>query len=248
MMRSVLIPLSIAIVAVLVVAAASIGFARHENHVALERAYAMMNDSDRLKVNESTLEDTLQFVRKYRGDERSSKPTGICQRSDCIAETNASPSFYGRHTWLIPVVKRIGVQVFEFNVTLWVEDGKLTAIEEIFFVPRAVGADVYVETMTSNPAERNCRHPSYQLHPGFMTSYRERYGTPEFTYWTNARRPQEAPPRPRMNLNCVTTLAGCQSIAQILPSGWIQHQADQPKIEALQRTTRAANDSEASCK
>jgi hypothetical protein len=248
MMRSVLIPLSIAIVAVLVVGAASIGFARHENHVALERAYAMMNDSDRLKVNESTLEDTLQFVRKYRGDERSSKPTGICQRSDCIAETNASPSFYGRHTWLIPVVKRIGVQVFEFNVTLWVEDGKLTAIEEIFFVPRAVGADVYVETMTSNPAERNCRHPSYQLHPGFMTSYRERYGTPEFTYWTNARRPQEAPTRPRMNLNCVTTLAGCQSIAQILPSGWIQHQADQPKIEAPQRTTRAANDAEASCK
>ena len=57
------------------------------------------------------------------------------------------------------------VLVFEFNITLWVEDGKLTAVEEIFFVPRSVGADVYVATMTSNPAERNCRHPSYQLSP-----------------------------------------------------------------------------------
>ena len=248
MMRSGLIPLSIAIFAVLVAAAASVGFARHENHVALELAYAMMSDSDQLKVNESTLEEVLQFVRKYRGEERSSRPAGTCQPSDCMAEANVSPSFYGRHTWLIPVVKRIGVQVFEFNVTLWVENGQLTAIEETFFVPRAVGADVYVEAITSNPAERNCRYPSYELHPGFMTSYRERYGTPEFTYWANARRPQEAPPRPRMNLNCVTTLAGCQSIDQILPAAWIEHQADQPKIEALQRRTPAANDSEASCK
>ena len=103
LMRSVLIPLSIAIVAVLVAAVASIDFARHENHVALERAHAIMSDTDHLKVNESTLEDVRQFVRKYRGEERSSKPTGSCQPSDCMAETNVSPSFYGGHTWLIPV-------------------------------------------------------------------------------------------------------------------------------------------------
>jgi hypothetical protein len=149
---------------------------------------------------------------------------------------------------LIRPVKRIGVHVFEFNVTLWVEDGKLTAIEETFFVPRAVGAEVYVVAMTSNPAERNCKNLSYQLHPGFITSYQERYGTPEFTNWTNARRPHEAPPRPRMDLNCVTTLAGCQSVAEILPSAWIQYQGDQPKIEALQKTAPAANVSDTSCR
>lgn len=133
------------------------------------------------------------------------------------------------------------MQVFEFTVTVWVEDGKLTAVEEIFLVPKAVGADVYVATMTSNPAERNCRNLSYQLHPGFISSYQERYGAPEFTYWTSGRKPQDAPARPRMNLDCVTTLGGCYSIGQILPSAWIQYQADQPKIEALRKAAPTEN-------
>ena len=239
---------SVTITVGLLAVVAGVGVARDSNRVALERAYAMMDDAESLKVNVASLDDVLSYVKKYQGEMRSSKPKGDCQPSDCMAEMNVYPSFYMRHTWLIPVIKRAGVQVFEFNVTLWVEDGKLTAVEETFFVPRAVGADVHVTSMTSNPAERNCRSLSYQLHPGFITSYQERYGTPEFTYWTNGRKLQEAPLRPRMNFDCVTTMSGCQSVAQILPSAWAQHQVDVPKIEALQRTTRAANDSEASCR
>jgi hypothetical protein len=227
---------------------AGVGVARDMNRVALERAYAIMDDAKSLKVNVASLNDVLSYVKKYQGEARSSKPTGDCQPSDCMSEINVYPSFYMGHTWLIPLIKRAGVQVFEFNVTLWVEDGTLTAVEETFLVPRAVGADVHVTSMTSNPAERNCRSLSYQLHPGFITSYQERYGTPEFTYWINGRKLQEAPPPPRMNLDCVTTMSGCQSVAQILPSAWTQHQVDLPKIEALQKTMAAANASETSCR
>jgi hypothetical protein len=247
-MRSLLVLVSISIGAVLLATTVIIGLARHENHIALERAYAMMRDADHLKVNEATLEDVLLFVKKYQGEERSSKPTGSCQRSDCMAETNVSPSFYAKHTALIPVVKRIGVHVFELNVTLWVEDGRLTALEEIFFVPRAVGADMYVTTMISNPGERNCRNISYQLHPGFITSYRERYGAPEFTYWSNARNPQDPLSMRGMDLDCVTTISGCRSVSQVLPYAWARHVADQPKIEVLQKTTPSANAHETSCK
>jgi hypothetical protein len=239
---------SFAILIGLLAAIACVGAARDMNRTALERAYAMMDDADSLKVNGASLGDVLSYVKKYQGEVRSSKPTGDCQPSNCMAEANVSSSFYGRHTWLIPVVKRVGVQVFDFSVTLWVEDGKLSAVEEIFFVPRAVGADVYVKTMTSNPTERNCRSLSYQLHPGFITSYRERYGTPEFTYWTNASRPQDAPPIPRMNIDCVTTVAGCRSIAQILPSAWSQHQADLQRMQGPQDSQQSTSTMETGCR
>jgi hypothetical protein len=82
-----------------------------------------------------------------------------------------------------------------------------------------------------------------------MTDYRERHGTPEFTYWTNATKPQEAPPMPRMDLRCATTIAGCKTIAQILPAAWDQHQADQPRIRAIQeKAPSEANLAEAICK
>jgi len=70
-MCSVVIRVSIAILAVLIVATVSIVLARHENRVARERVYAMMRDADDLRVNESNLEDVLELVRKYRGKERS---------------------------------------------------------------------------------------------------------------------------------------------------------------------------------
>ena len=200
----------------------------------------MMIDTDRLRVNESSLTEVLSVVRKYHGEERSSKPTGACQPSDCLAEIDLPPDLYSRHPWMIPLVKRIGVHVFDFSVTFWVEGGKLTAVEEVFFVPRRVGADVYVTTIRSNPTARNCRSASYQLHPGFMTNYRERYGAPEFTYWINAGKPQ-APPLPHMGLRCVTTLAGCNSIAQILPTQWDQHQLDQPNLRTLKAGTGLVN-------
>jgi hypothetical protein len=171
---------------VVLVAASGIVFARFENRMALNRAYALMDDADRFQTNRSTLDDTLSFVKKHRGEVRSSKPTGSCTQTDCMAEAEIIPLFYSRHTWLIPVVKRFGVHVFNFNVTLWIKDGKLVAVEKIFFVPKAVGADVYVSTVVSDPDERSSRNPSYQLHPAFITSYREARGTPEFTYWTRA--------------------------------------------------------------
>jgi hypothetical protein len=194
----------------------------------------MMDDADRLRVNDSTLSQTLSFVKTYQGETRSSKPTGSCQPSDCLAELNVSSVFYSRHTWLIPLVKQFGVHVFEFNVTLWIKDGKLIARENIFFVPRAVGADVYVATIASDPDERIAKHPSYQLHPRFITSFRDFRGTPEFTYWSNASMQNEEPTLPRMKLDCVTTLVGCKTVDQILPVAWAQHQADIAKIDVLE--------------
>ena len=131
--------------------------------------------------------------------------------------------------------------MFEFDVTLWIKDGKLIARENIFFVPRAVGADVYVATMVSNPDERIAKHPSYQLHPRFVTSFRDFCGTPEFRYWNNASMVDQAPDLPRMNLDCVTTLDGCKTVAQILPAAWAQDQAGRPKIEVLEKQSAPSN-------
>ena len=221
----------------LLISILGVGIARHQSRAALDRAYAMMDDADRLKVDENTLAEALLFVKRFQGETRSSKPTGTCQPSDCLAETNVLSGFYSRHTWLIPLVKRVGVHVFEFDVTLWIKNDKLIARENIFFVPRAVGADVYVATIMSAPDERIAKHPSYQLHPGFATSFRDFRGTPEFTYWKSASMPGQAPTLPRMSLDCVTTLDGCNMVAQILPAAWAQHQADTAKIELEKRST-----------
>jgi hypothetical protein len=195
----------------------------------------MLNDSDSLRVEQSTLADVLLLVRKYRGEERSSQPTGDCQPSDCMATAYVLPAeWYARHPVFIPVVKRMGVHLFSFRITLWVKGGKLKDIEEEFFVPRSVGADVTVTTIASSPGPNPCKNPSYQLHPGFTTKYRERYGTPDFRYWLNGSRPQDASRLPHMDLRCTTTIRGCLTVAQILPTAWEQHQLDQPRIQVLQ--------------
>jgi hypothetical protein len=234
-MKSPLLLASTAVGMVVLVAASGIVFARCENRTALNRAYALMDDADRFQMNRSTLDDALSFVKKHHGEARSSKPTGGCAPTDCMAEAEIIPLFYSRHTWLIPVVKQVGVHVFNCNVTVWIKDGKLVAVEKIFFVPKAVGADVYVATVVSDPDERISRNPSYKLHPAFITNYREGRGTPEFTYWSNASSAERTVPSTRMNLDCVATLAGCKSVAQILPAAWGQHQADASRIESLEK-------------
>lgn len=220
---------------VVLVAASGIVFARFENRMALNRAYTLMDDADRFQTNKSTLDDALSFVKKHHGEARSSKPTGSCTLTDCMAEAEINSLFYWGHTWLIPVVKRFGVHVFNFNVTLWIKDGKLVAVEKIFFVPKAVGADVYVSTVISDADERISSNPSYKLHPAFITVYREARGTPEFIYWSNASGAERTPLSTRMNLDCVVTLAGCKSVAQILPAAWGLHEADASRIEGLEK-------------
>jgi hypothetical protein len=106
-------------------------------YVALERAETMMSDVDRLRVNESSLDDVVRFVRKCNGETRSSQPKGSCQPSDCAADTYVLPAeVYERDSILISIVKRIGVHVFNFRVTTWVEGGRVKAIAKAFFVPR----------------------------------------------------------------------------------------------------------------
>ena len=66
--------------------------------------------------------------------------------------------------------------MFSFGITLWVKGAKLKDIEEEFFVPRRVGGEVAVTTIASSPGLNPCKNSWYQLHPGFTTKYRERYG------------------------------------------------------------------------
>jgi hypothetical protein len=193
----------------------------------------MMSDSDQLIVNESTLEDVLQFVRKYRGDERSSKPTGTCQPSDCVANTSGEADWGASFRVQCHPVGRGWKTDCGRGDILCAEIGRSRCIrrdhnwqscgEELQAPVRSASSRVH------DQLPRALWHARVHL----------------LDQRTQAARTTTVPSHePQLRHND----GGMPVYRPILPAAWIQHQADQPKIEALQRTTRAANDSEARCK
>lgn len=196
---------------------------RQHNHTIRERAEALMNGADKLYVSQSSLDSVLAYSRQFGGEERSRYPKGNCTRADCLVVVSALPlDFMSHYPRLIATGERVGVHTIVANVSLWVKDGKLEAVEKVFISPKGVGGLLVVIT-TSRPSDNLRKSPSYLLHPGYATSFTYSYGSPIFRYWTDA----ETQPQPRMNLQCVTSFAGCTAVSQILPTAWAQYQADQ---------------------
>jgi hypothetical protein len=217
--------LSVSVVVVFVVGA--FAFLRQQNLTVLDRAEHILGEANQLRVEESSFAEVLQFARKFDGEERSNAPNGSCTPSDCLVTVYAlPPDSISRHPALIKATDQIGIHLFHVHVSLWVKDGKLTDIEEVFLAPKEFGG-LMVRSTTSRPPADACKYPSYQLHPAYMTSLRKRQAD-EFEYWTSTGKQ----PLPRMNLSCVGSVRGCTGVAQILPQEWAQHEADEKRIKA----------------
>lgn len=198
---------------------------RYQQRSAVSRANEILNAADALSVDRSDFAHVVQYVRRYSGEERSSQPTGACTPADCMATVYAfAPPFISRHPNLFSWA---GLRPFHVHASLWVRDGTLRATEKVFFVPKAVGATVYVEVSSSDAGRHMIDNPAYKLHHAYLTSFREHHNSPEFRYWLNAGSVTGVAPSSTMDLNCVLSLRGCDSPAQVLPAAWARHRQDQ---------------------
>jgi hypothetical protein len=205
---------------VLVVAAAigAYSITRHEART----AYQVMADAAELRVGSSTFTDVLAFGRKHDGDATGSRQAGRCVESDCLVSVMVSKDdFWDRHPKLARIADRIVKRGWSFIVFVWIEDGKMSAIEQVFGFSR--GKDnLVVITDISPPQLRLYNNPSYRLHSSFAVYP----GPNHFNVWISPNATQERAML-HLDFDCVLRLSGCKGVSDMAPRAWTAYQTEQ---------------------
>jgi hypothetical protein len=212
------------VVAITIVAAL---FAYSINRREVQTAQQMMEDASRLEVQTSTFSDVLAFNRKYDGEATGSLQNRPCLESDCLVTVAPDKNdFWERHPKLGYVANRLSKRAWFFGISIWVKDGKLTAIEQSFgYSTPKVGA--FVAAGISQPSPRLCGNPFYRLHRAFVAYA----GTKRFNVWVNPTATREKEML-RLNVDCVPRMSGCKGVPDMAPMAWKAYESDKRVIDA----------------
>ena len=192
-------------------------------------ARQMMEDASQLQIGKSNLNDVLGFAHKYDGEATGTSHDKPCLESDCLITAAPDTNDFGqRHPKLGYAAELISRRGWNFSVSMWVKDGRLTATEQWFGYATPRAGHVVITTL-SRPSPELCRNAFYQLHHAFAA-----YPSPHhFNVWVNNAATQEKAML-QLDLDCVLRVSGCKDIADTVPTAWKRYQADQRLIDAHQ--------------
>ncbi len=186
-------------------------------------AEGMMNEAALLRVDKSGLADVVAFAAKYHGTTTGKWHLDPCVATDCLAVAGVSSygGFWARHPKLSDWRDHLFRRAWQYSVLMWVENGKLVAQQQWleYGTPRRT---VAVITETSDPSPKLCSSPSFRLHHAFTVNFAPHH----FNVWVDANA-SDFKRLLNLNINCVTRLAGCTAVSDMVPAAWQHYEADQ---------------------
>src|SRR5437588_9112179 len=220
--RSVAIGIVTTLVLASIVTASALYF---DNLHSANMAKQMMTDAALLRVNQSSFADVRNFATRYHGTTSGKWHSNPCVVTDCLAVTSIPvDGFWDRHpklsNWRDNLIRRS----WSYSVFMWVEDGKLVAQQQwvSYMTPKRT---VVVITETSKPSKKLCADDSYRLHHSFATGFAPHH----FNVWVDATSSANNELL-KVNIECVTTFAGCAAVSDLYPSAWTHYEADQQTL------------------
>lgn len=216
--------------------AASLGFALFVysiNRREVKNAQRMMEGVAQLRVQASSFTDVLAFSQKYNGEATGTWHDQPCLESNClISLAPDKDDFWERHPKLGYAMVRISRSAWRFHILMWVKDGKLTAVEQMFvyLTPKASAAVI----SRVNQADRGlCGNQFYRLHHTFAANP----GPKHFNIWVSPLATQEREML-RLNVDCVLHISGCRGVPDMAPAAWSAYENDQRLIDATEGKLR----------
>jgi hypothetical protein len=202
-------------------------------------AAQLIRDAARLKPG-ANISDVLSFANRYGATVSASSQRNSCTPSDCLVWAGVpSDTAVKGHPKLNRAYEDILRRSWQYAVSMWVKDGKLTGNQQ-WFSYSTPSRDLAVITETSTGSARLCRHPSYVLH----NTYSVEMAPHHFNVWVSLQA-KDADVISHLNISCVSALRGCRSVSEMAPEAWQRYQRDQPVLRAESEVAR--REASASC-